>query len=147
MKKIGKKNIGLLIIIIFFGIYSVPKIIDRLSNENVIDTNRLHQKEELSFLKIDGKDRKVPDFVLTNQDSLFISNDDLLGKVYVLEFFFSRCPDICIEMNKNMKKPLGPISFIKKEHKKGAGIALNPNISCKPAPAETNFSLGKKSFT
>ena len=104
MRKIGKKNIGLLIIIILFGIYSVPKIIDRLSNENVIDTNRLHQKEELSFLKIDGKDRKVPDFVLTNQDSLFISNDDLLGKVYVLEFFFSRCPDICIEMNKNMKK-------------------------------------------
>jgi protein SCO1/2 len=104
MKKIGKINIGLLIIIILFGIYSVPKIIDRLSNENVIDTNRLHQKEELSFLKIDGKDRKVPDFVLTNQDSLFISNDDLLGKVYVLEFFFSRCPDICIEMNKNMKK-------------------------------------------
>ena len=38
MKKIGKKNIGLLIIIILFGIYSVPKIIDRLSNENVIDT-------------------------------------------------------------------------------------------------------------
>ena len=56
MKKIGKKNIGLLIIIILFGIYSVPKIIDRLSNENVIDTNRLHQKEQLSFLKIDGKD-------------------------------------------------------------------------------------------
>ncbi len=100
---ISKKYIGLLIIIILFGIYSVPKIIDRLSNEDIIDTNRLHQKEELSFLKIDGKDRKVPDFVLTNQDSLFISNDDLLGKVYVLEFFFSRCPDICIEMNKNMK--------------------------------------------
>ncbi len=62
------------------------------------------QKEALSYLKIDGKDRKVPDFILTNQDSLFITNDDLLGKVYVLEFFFSRCPDICIEMNRNMRK-------------------------------------------
>ena len=104
MKLISSKNIGLLIIIILFGIYSIPKIINRLSNENIIDTNRLHQKEALSYLKIDGKDRKVPDFILTNQDSLFISNDDLLGKVYVLEFFFSRCPDICIEMNRNMKK-------------------------------------------
>lgn len=104
MKKIGKKNTGLLIIIILFGIYSIPKIIDRLSNESIIDINRLHQNDELSFLKIEGEDRRVPDFVLINQDSLFISNDDLLGKVYVLEFFFSRCPDICIEMNKNMKK-------------------------------------------
>ncbi len=104
MKLISSKNIGLLIIIILFGIYSIPKIINRLSNENIRDTNRLHQNESLSYLKIDGKDRKVPDFILTNQDSLFISNDDLLGKVYVLEFFFSRCPDICIEMNRNMRK-------------------------------------------
>ena len=64
----------------------------------------MHQKEALSYLKIDGKDRKVPDFILTNQDSLFITNDDFIGKVYVLEFFFSRCPDICIEMNRNMRK-------------------------------------------
>ena len=49
--------------------------------------------------------------------------------------------------NRKIKKPLGPISFIKKEHKKGADIALIPNISCKPAPADTNFSFGKKSFT
>ena len=104
MKLISSKNIGLLIIIILFGIYSIPKIINRLSNENIIDTNRLHQKEGLSYLKIDGKDRKVPDFILTNQDSLFITNDDFIGKVYVLEFFFSRCPDICIEMNRNMRK-------------------------------------------
>ena len=104
MKSISSKNIGLLLIIILFGIYSIPKIINRLSNENIIDTNRLHQKEALSYLKIDGIDRKVPDFILTNQDSLFITNDDFIGKVYVLEFFFSRCPDICIEMNRNMRK-------------------------------------------
>jgi protein SCO1/2 len=41
--------------------------------------------------------------LLTNQDSILISNDDMIGKVYVLEFFFTRCPDICIEMNQNMK--------------------------------------------
>ena len=38
-------------------------------------------------------------------------------------------------------------SFIKKEHIKGEIIALRPNIICIPAPADTNFSLGKKSFT
>jgi protein SCO1/2 len=38
-----------------------------------------------------------------NQDSLLISNEDYLGKVYVAEFFFSRCPTICPIMNRNMK--------------------------------------------
>ena len=35
--------------------------------------------------------------------SLLIGNEDFKGKVYVAEFFFTRCPSICIEMNKNMK--------------------------------------------
>ena len=35
----------------------------------------------------------------------------------------------------------------KNEHKKGENIALIPKIICRPPPAETNFSLGKKSFT
>ena len=57
----------------------------------------------VEVIEISDEKRKAPDFVLTNQDSILISNDDMLGKVYVLEFFFTRCPDICIEMNKNMK--------------------------------------------
>ena len=40
---------------------------------------------------------------MLNQDSLYTSNEDYLGKVYVAEFFFSRCPTICPIMNKNMK--------------------------------------------
>ena len=38
-----------------------------------------------------------------NQDSLLISNEDYLGKVYIAEFFFSRCPTICPIMKRNMK--------------------------------------------
>ena len=55
------------------------------------------------YSEILDEKRKAPDFILTNQDSIFISNEDMRGKVYVLEFFFTRCPDICIEMNQNMK--------------------------------------------
>ena len=54
-------------------------------------------------MTISDEKRKAPDFILTNQDSILISNEDLNDKVYVLEFFFTRCPDICIEMNSNMK--------------------------------------------
>ena len=97
------KYIGLLIVIILFGIFSLPKIYERIVNSDIKDSNRLNTNQRLSYLTISDEKRKAPDFVLTNQDSILISNDDMIGKVYVLEFFFTRCPDICIEMNQNMK--------------------------------------------
>ena len=46
---------------------------------------------------------KVPDFQLTDQNGQKISNEDMLGKVYLVEFFYSHCPTICPVMNSNMK--------------------------------------------
>ena len=97
------KYIGLIIVIILFGIFSIPKIYEKVVNSDIKDSNRLNSNERLSYMTIYDEKRKAPDFILTNQDSIFISNEDLNDKVYVLEFFFTRCPDICIEMNKNMK--------------------------------------------
>jgi len=76
---------------------------DRIENQSINDTKRLSLSDDLSFIKLDGKNRKVEDFLFLNQDSLLIGNEDFKGKVYVAEFFFTRCPSICIEMNKNMK--------------------------------------------
>ena len=97
------KYIGLIIVIILFGIFSIPKIYERVVNSDIKDSNRLNNNERLSYMTISDEKRKAPDFILTNQDSILISNEDLNDKVYVLEFFFTRCPDICIEMNRNMK--------------------------------------------
>jgi protein SCO1/2 len=97
------KYIGLLIIIILFGTFSIPKILNRINNSDILDSNRLHNNQRLAYLTLSNEKRKAPDFILTNQDSILISNEDMSGKVYVLEFFFTRCPDICIEMNQNMK--------------------------------------------
>lgn len=47
---------------------------------------------------------KVPDFQLTDQNNNKITNKDMLGKVYLVEFFFSKCPTICPVMNSNMKE-------------------------------------------
>lgn len=46
---------------------------------------------------------KVPDFELTDQNSKKITNKNMLGKVYLVEFFFSKCPTICPVMNRNMR--------------------------------------------
>ena len=75
---------------------------DRIENQSINDSKRLSISDELSFIKLNGEKRKVADFLFLNQDSLFISNQDFNGK-FVAEFFFTRCPSICIEMNKNMK--------------------------------------------
>ncbi|MEK9782721.1 MAG: SCO family protein, partial [Flavobacteriales bacterium] len=95
--------IGMFLIIVIFGIIVIPTISQRLKEGAVVEDNRSASALPLSYLKINGEPRKVPDFLLRNQDSLLISNDDYVGKVYVVEFFFTRCPTICPIMNKNMK--------------------------------------------
>ena len=95
--------VGISFVILIFGIIVFPKIMDRIENQSINDNKRLSLSDELSFIKLDGKNRKVEDFLFLNQDSLLIGNEDFKGKVYVAEFFFTRCPSICIEMNKNMK--------------------------------------------
>ena len=76
---------------------------DRIDGNSINNDTRLSKSKELSFITMDNEKKKVPDFVFLNQDSLFIGNEDFLGKVFVVEFFFTSCPSICIEMNKNMK--------------------------------------------
>jgi protein SCO1/2 len=102
-----RKNayIGISFIILVFGILFVPKIVNRIQQQDWVSASRLStSKKELVYINLNGEDKKVPEFVLTNQDSLLISNEDYLGKVYLVEFFFTSCPTICPRMNINMKK-------------------------------------------
>ena len=101
----SKKHIGLVAILLLFGYLFIPKIIDRVQKDATVDSSRSVKPgyTALDFIRLNGEAKKVPDFLLLNQDSLYTSNEDYLGKVYVAEFFFSRCPTICPIMNKNMK--------------------------------------------
>ena len=46
----------------------------------------------------------IPSFEYLNQDSVVIKSDDLKGKVWVADFFFSTCPTICPVMTTQMKR-------------------------------------------
>lgn len=46
---------------------------------------------------------KAPEFRLMSHRGKEISSEDMKGKVYLVEFFFSTCPTICPVMNSNMK--------------------------------------------
>lgn len=94
---------GLVIVVIVFGVLFVPKIIDRIANDTTVESNRSVAAKPLAYIKLNGEAKKVPEFLMLNQDSLLIGNEDFKGKVYLAEFFFTRCPTICPIMNKNMK--------------------------------------------
>ena len=100
----NKSYIGISFIVLIFGIYAIPKIVDRIKNGDVVKENRLDNvgsKESVSKNKLE-KIGPAPKFELTNQDNRKISNEDYKGKVYVLEFFFTTCPSICPKMNLSM---------------------------------------------
>lgn len=46
----------------------------------------------------------VQDFSFTNQDGKKISENNVDGKVYVAEYFFTTCKGICPKMNANMRR-------------------------------------------
>lgn len=87
-KKNNFSYIGISLVILLFGIWAVPKIVDNLKS---------HEKDMATI-------GPVPDFSLTNHRGETITQDDLLGKVYVVEFFFTTCPSICPIMHKSMVK-------------------------------------------
>jgi len=99
----NKSYIWISLVILVFGIYAVPKIIDKIENNEIVKGNRLDKVSNSS--NEDGKLVKIgpaPKFELLNQDNLKISDVTYKGKVYVLEFFFSTCPSICPKMNQSM---------------------------------------------
>ncbi len=95
--------IGLIIVLIVFGLLFIPKIVDRIANNTQVESNRTFPAKPLAYIKLNGEAKKVPEFLMHNQDSLLIGNEDFTGKVYLAEIFFTRCPTICPIMNKNMK--------------------------------------------
>jgi protein SCO1/2 len=76
--------IGISFIILLFGIYTVPKVVDRYKDTGLIKFN------------------KVPDFEFIDQEGKIVTNKTYAGKVFVVEFFFSTCPSICPIMNEKM---------------------------------------------
>lgn len=177
--KTNYSYIGIAFIILVFGIIFIPKIIDRVNNDDITRDKGRSQglaplndntkdpkqnKSDLVYLEINGKRKKVPAFSFTNQDGKIISNKDYLGKVYVVEFFFTTCPTICPIMNRNLVeiqnqfkdfKNFGVASFsitpnidtpeVLKAYAKKYGIT-NPNWHLMTGDEDTIYKLANEGF-
>ena len=108
MKK--NKNLIWYILIIAFGLIFVPIILNRLESNDIVRSESRSLKVDnfeknttpLSFLILNDQKKKVPEFKFKNQNGRFVSNKDYLGKVYIIEFFFTTCTTICPIMTKNL---------------------------------------------
>ena len=61
-------------------------------NEKLVDSSIIHV----------AKYHKISDFKLTNQNGKEITEANYKDKIYVADFFFTTCQDICPVMTKNM---------------------------------------------
>ncbi|NRA93300.1 MAG: SCO family protein [Psychroserpens sp.] len=110
-KKTNYSFIGIAFIILVFGIIFIPRIIDRIKGDDITRNESRSQNvtadqdanlSDLMFLEINGTQKKVPEFSFVNQHGKIITNKDYDGMVYIVEFFFTKCPTICPRMNRNL---------------------------------------------
>ena len=172
MKKTSYSYVGVSFIILIFGIIVIPKIVDRVKNNDVTRSESRSQevqisikdKAELSYLIINGEPKKVMPFSFINQNGDMVSNEDYLGKVYLVEFFFSTCPTICPKMTKNLvdiqntfpkRSDFGIASFtinpdydtqeILKKYAINSGVT-NPNWNFMTGNKESIYNLANTGF-
>ncbi|GGK12653.1 photosynthetic protein synthase II [Yeosuana aromativorans] len=172
MKKSNYSYIGISFIILVFGIYFIPKIMDRINHDDITrDESRTDYVKgkkatpsDLAYIEINGKKKKVPHFSFVNQDGKTITDKDYEGKVYVIEFFFTTCPTICPRMNTNLVKiqnefigndDFGVASFtinpehdtpeVLKEYAQKYGVT-NPNWNLMTGNQEDIYKLANEGF-
>jgi protein SCO1/2 len=103
--KFFKKSIPTFIFLVLFSIVVIPifyqllKVDKKLKIYNPADVNP--RLVDFSMKHI-TKDHTIADFELTNQNGEKITNKNYKDKIYVADFFFTRCQTICINMAYNM---------------------------------------------
>lgn len=92
---------GLLSLVMIYAIYSVLTPEKKLPVYNPADVNPKLVDESLVHKR---RDHKIMDFQLLNQNGDTITYADYKGKIFVADFFFTRCLTICPVMTNNMAK-------------------------------------------
>ena len=91
--------LGLFSLIVLPVFYNLLKVDKKLKIFNPIDVNpRLVDKS----LKHIQKNHSIANFKLINQNGETITNKNYKDKIYIADFFFTRCQSICIAMAFNM---------------------------------------------
>jgi len=80
------------------------------------------------------KNHTVSDFELINQNGKTISQNEYRDKIYVVDFFFTRCPSICPVMTDNMVKLQN--TFLNNSEVMLLSISVTPEMDSVPVLRE-----------
>ena len=58
------------LILLIISLVLFPSIFDRVKNSTIIENNRSTESAPLSYIILDGEAKKVPSFLMTNQNIL-----------------------------------------------------------------------------
>ena len=95
-----------MIFLFFFSIIFVPilyflvKPKDELPVYNPVDVNPRLVDDSVKHI---SRNHRISDFDLINQNGRAVTKEDFEGKIYVADFFFTRCQTICPIMAVNMR--------------------------------------------
>mgnify|MGYP000657498841 CR=1 FL=1 len=90
---------GIFSVIMIYAIYSLLTPEKKLPVYNPADVNPKLVDQSLVLIR---RNHKVLDFSLINQNGETVTQQDYEGKIYVADFFFTRCMTICPVMTNNM---------------------------------------------
>jgi len=88
---------------------------------------------DLDYKTVNGKEvvdtiyPKMVDFAYLNQDSMLVTSNDMKGKIWVSDFFFSSCPSICPTMTTQMKRLNNELSDLVEEIQ-FMSFSINPKM-------------------
>jgi protein SCO1/2 len=89
----NRKNVLVFIftaLLLFFGLYQISKLIE---------------KPKMSGLEVFGNEgHRIPNFSFIDQDGKTITEADVIGKVYVVDYFFTTCKSICPVMSNELEQ-------------------------------------------
>ncbi len=126
VKRQNYSYIGVSFVVLVFGIIFIPKIISRITGDQIVDLDRHNldhsNKADLPLAKIGS----APSFSLIDQNNKTLTNEDLLGQVYVVEFFFTTCPSICPIMTNNLLEVQN--AFADDLRVSLVSVTINPNF-------------------
>ena len=102
-----RKSLPAIIIFIVFSAIALTVFYQLLSVDKrlpIYSPSDVNPKLVDASVKHIQKNHTIADFSLTNQNGETITNKQYEGKIYIADFFFTRCKTICIAMAYNMSE-------------------------------------------